>query len=73
MGRVWLLVLLSMCLTLAASMVWHVYEVKKGERLYKADNEIIVANTIRIATYRDVLKEKGIDGATLYLQTLSRE
>ena len=73
MGRVWLIVLASMCITLAASWFWHASEMQKQARRYQTEDDAVTANTARISAYRDVLKEKGVVGGEEYLSALASE
>ena len=63
MGRVWLIVLASMCFTLGASWIWHLSGMNGLARKNNAERERIVENTSRITAYRDVLKEEGAERA----------
>lgn len=73
MGRVWLLVLASMVVTLSVSWFWHVSGMKSQAQSDQLESEALIANTERIAAYRDVLKKDGRISAAEYLETLSRE
>lgn len=72
MGRVWFIVLLSMCFTLAASWIWHTNGVNNQLRRNKIESDIVIANTAKITPYRDVLKEKGKEAAIEYLAGQSK-
>ncbi len=71
MGRVWLIVLASMCFTLGASWVWHVSEMHAQSRRHDEERERINENIARITAYRDVLKEEGAEKAKEYLMNRS--
>ena len=62
-----------MLLTFSVSWMWHINEMNSKARMDKSEDEALIANTERIAAYRDVLKEKGKEGAVEYLETLSLE
>ena len=71
MGRVWLIVVISMCLVFAASWIWHINGMNVAIRRDKAIDDPVIFNIERISIYRDVLKEKGKSAALEYLTTIN--
>ena len=69
MGRVWLIVLISMCVTFALSWFWHVSGMNKQLRQNNAADSAVIANTEAVAHYRDLIKEKGKEAAIASLTT----
>lgn len=67
MGRVWLIVFLSMCFTFGASWLWHVSGMNDQANRNKAVDDAVIMDTEQIAHYRDVLQEKGKEAAESYL------
>lgn len=72
MGRVWFLVLLSMCLVFGVSWAWHVRGVNDQVARDKAVDDALMMETRQIALYRDVLERSGKDAAAKYLATSSQ-
>ena len=70
MGFVWLMVILSMCLSFGLTWSWHMYDLNKHARVYKAMDDEVMLNTERISKYLDVLKTGGLTGGKEYLETL---
>jgi len=69
MGRVWLIVLISMCVTFMFSWFWHVSGMNKQLRQNNAADNAVIVNTEAVAHYRDLLKEKGKEAAIASLTT----
>lgn len=73
MGRVWLIVLVSMVLVFGASWLWHLMGMSEQKRRNSIEDAPVVRNIEAITRYRDVLKEKGKAGGILYLTATSSQ
>lgn len=68
MGRVWFVVVMTMCFTLFASWMWHQSGMRNAARLNAIEDKPVIDETARISAYLDVLRESGKEAAFEHLE-----
>lgn len=68
MGRVWFVVLVTMCCVATVVLIWHWSGMRDIKMYQHAEDAKIEANIARLAAYRDVLSKKGKAEAVVFLQ-----